>query len=124
MRRRSRWRFGRSWGIMETNTTRREDHIMQPTAASANGASHAVDQLQSQVAAMQQQIVALREEVVHLRANCNDLQRTVLALACPKEWATEQINEDDLLALRRESAGGPTLREFIHNLQAEGAANA
>jgi uncharacterized protein HemX len=95
---------------------------MQPTQTSANGAAHT--ELQAQLAAMREEFDALREEVAHLRWKCADLQQTVLALSCPTDWLTKEIDEKELERLRQQSAGVPTLREFVHGLKAEGVPHA
>ena len=44
------------------------------------------------------ELTAVKAEVEQLREKCQRMNRTLLHLVCPKEWFTEEVNDDEIWA--------------------------
>lgn len=59
------------------------------------------------------ELAAVKAEVAHLQHKCQRLNRTLVRLICPKEWFTEEIDDDELFAKAVEM---PSFDEWIAKL--------
>jgi cell division septum initiation protein DivIVA len=74
---------------------------------SRNGSAKTNDELTRELA-------AVKREVRQLREKCREAYRAVLAMCCPKEWYTEEV---DVEKLRAEAIFEPSIKEIINSLK-------
>lgn len=60
------------------------------------------------------ELANLKREVAKLRQKCSDAYGAVLAMACPKEWFTEEVDTEQLL---KEAVFEPSIKDIINSLK-------
>jgi regulator of replication initiation timing len=82
-------------------------------STSINGSSRTLEEVSAELAAMKEEFQAMKAEVEHLRLHCDNMQRTLNVLCCPKEWYTEEIDEDEIEEALAHPGQSPTIQELI-----------
>ena len=65
-------------------------------------------------AQLAKELAAVKSEVELLQDKCRRMNRTLVHLICPKEWLTEEVDDDDLWA---KAIWEPSLKEVIEKLK-------
>jgi hypothetical protein len=60
------------------------------------------------------ELAAVKAEVALLQDKCRRMNRTLVHLICPKEWLTEEVDDDELWA---KAIWKPSLKEVIENIK-------
>ena len=60
------------------------------------------------------ELAAVKSEVELLQDKCRRMNRTLVHLICPKEWLTEEVDDDELWA---KAIWEPSLKEVIEKLK-------
>lgn len=60
------------------------------------------------------ELAEVKRELKHLRSKCSETYRAVLAMCCPKEWYTEEI---DLEKVRKQAIFAPSIKSIIDSLK-------
>ncbi len=91
---------------------------MQPADDTlSNGVSGRIEELTLQVAALKRDLEQMRTELATVREKCSQAYRAVLAMCCPTEWYTQEIDEKELAEALAHAHERPTIQELIEELK-------
>ncbi len=68
---------------------------------------------QSKTDRLAKELAAVKADVAFLEDRCRRMNRTLLYLVCPKEWFTEEVDDDELWA---KAVPMPSFDEWIAKL--------